>query len=48
MLDTKRLEILGPRHVPLFLADVARKSSVATAKRYVAREVFNLVRPSPS
>ncbi|MHB6909032.1 tyrosine-type recombinase/integrase [Streptomyces sp. DB-54] len=32
MLGTKRLEALGPRHVRVFLADVARKSSPATAK----------------
>ncbi|MFI0711677.1 tyrosine-type recombinase/integrase [Streptomyces inhibens] len=32
LLGTKRLETLGPRHVRVFLADVARKSSAATAK----------------
>ncbi|MFD5396610.1 tyrosine-type recombinase/integrase [Streptomyces sp. NPDC127097] len=32
LLGTKRLETLGPRHVRVFLADVARKSSPATAK----------------
>ncbi|MFG2135310.1 tyrosine-type recombinase/integrase [Streptomyces sp. NPDC048650] len=32
LLGTKRLENLGPRHVRVFLADVARKSSAATAK----------------
>lgn len=32
LLGTKRLETLGPRHVRMFLADVARKSSPATAK----------------
>ncbi|WJY40034.1 site-specific integrase [Streptomyces sp. P9-2B-2] len=32
LLGTKRLETLCPRHVRVFLADVARKSSPATAK----------------
>ncbi|PGH49133.1 site-specific integrase [Streptomyces sp. Ru87] len=32
MLGTKRLESLGPRHVRVFLADVARKTTPATAK----------------
>ncbi|MEW1752059.1 tyrosine-type recombinase/integrase [Streptomyces angustmyceticus] len=32
LLGTKRLETLGPRHVRVFLADVARQSSPATAK----------------
>lgn len=32
LLGTKRLETLGPRHVRVFLSDVARKSSPATAK----------------
>ncbi|MFD8327519.1 tyrosine-type recombinase/integrase [Streptomyces lydicus] len=32
LLGTKRLETLGPRDVRVFLADVARKSSAATAK----------------
>ncbi|WP_348772258.1 transposase [Streptomyces sp. RPA4-5] len=39
MLGTKRLEMLGPRHVPLFLADVARNSSAATAKMLTAAGV---------
>ncbi|MEU7164264.1 site-specific integrase [Streptomyces morookaense] len=32
MLGSKRLEALGPRHVRVFLADLARKTTPATAK----------------
>lgn len=32
MLGSKRLETLGPRHVRVFLADLARKTTAATAK----------------